>query len=157
MTTPPSNHRPFHRQWARWGALVCALWACGGGEVQDLSTEQLSRVVEQQRPGLKRCYDAALEKHPYKQQMELEAIIHIEPSGKVDSVEIEGSGGLPGMSACLRSAIGAWRFPQARDATHTSLPLVFKPEVRPAGPTLDTVQQALRQLSNSQAPQQPKP
>jgi hypothetical protein len=124
--------------------------------VQDLSTEQLSRVVEAQQPGLKRCYDAALEKHPYKQQMQLQAIIHIEPSGEVDSVEIEGTGGLPGMSACLRKAIGAWRFPKARDATHTSLPLVFKPEVRPSGPTLETVQEALRQLSK-QPPQPQKP
>lgn len=126
--------------------------ACRSGEVRDLSTAQLSGVVVAQQPSLERCYDAALEKTPYKQPMELQAIIHIEPSGEVDSVQIEGSGGLPGMSACLRSAIEKWRFPEAPDATHTSLPLHFKPEIKREGPTLDQVQDALRGLYNADKP-----
>ncbi len=130
--------------------LLSGALACRDGEIQDLSTEQLSSVVVAQQPSLERCYDAALEKTPYKHAMELQAVIHIEPSGEVDSVQIEGSGGLPGMSVCLRSAIQKWRFPKAPDATHTSLPLHFKPEVKRAGPTLDQMQEALRGIYNAE-------
>jgi hypothetical protein len=129
-----------------WRALLlasCGL-GCRGGEVQDLSTAQLSAVVEAQQPTLKSCYDQALEKTPYKHAMELQAIIQIEPSGEVESVQIEGTGGLPGMGPCLRDAIQKWRFPKARDATHTSLPLHFKPEIKREGPNLDDLQDALR-------------
>jgi hypothetical protein len=132
--------------------LLGGFSGCRGGEVHDLSTQQLSSVVVAQQPSLKRCYDAALEKTPYKQPMELQAIIHIEPSGEVDSVQIEGSGGLPGMSSCLRDAIKKWRFPEAEDATHTSLPLQFKPEIKHAGPTIDQMQEALRGLYNADKP-----
>jgi hypothetical protein len=117
--------------------------ACGG-EPRDLSTEQLARVIDAQQPSLKRCYDAALAQHPYRQEMQLQAVIEIAPSGRVSSVELEGGGGLPGMAPCLRKTIAGWRFPRAPDATHASLPLIFKPEIKPAGPTLDDVQQALK-------------
>lgn len=130
---------------AGFGAGACALCACGGGE--DLSTQQLSRVVNANRPALEQCYDAALEKHPYKQEMRLEAIIHVAPSGRVSSVELEGGEGLPGMGECLRAAIRGWTFPNADAATHTSLPLIFKPEVVKSQPDLDTVKEALRQVA----------
>ena len=129
---------------ARALAAAWLLGACGG-EPRDLSTAQLAAVVEARRPTLKACYDAALERHPYTQEMRLDAVIEIAPSGRVRSVELEGGGGLPGMAACIRKAIGSWEFPRAEDPTHTSLPVIFKPEIKPAGPTLDDVQQALKQ------------
>jgi hypothetical protein len=113
------------------GLIVCAtgtaLAACG--KAHDLSTEQLSRVVEQNRPALKTCYDDALEKHPYTQDMHMSAILHIATSGQVASIKFEGGSGLPGMQDCLRTQIKAWQFPKAQDETATSLPLVFHPEV----------------------------
>jgi hypothetical protein len=126
-----------------WAGLA----ACNAGR-HDLSTEQLARAVDAQRPALKRCYDAALEQHPYKQEMRIEAIIHIAPSGKVSAVELEGGGGLPGMNACLRQAILTWTFPRAEDPTDTSLPLIFKPEVvkQQQPGNLDAIKQALEQL-----------
>jgi hypothetical protein len=138
--SPPGRLRQAIQRGLVLGLL---LGACG--EPRDLSTAQLARVVEAQQPSLKVCYDAALAQHPYRQEMRLEAVIDIAPSGLVTSVELEGGGGLPGMVACLRKAIARWEFPRAPDATHASLPLIFKPEVKPAGPTLDDVQQALKQ------------
>jgi hypothetical protein len=108
-------------------ALLCA---CEGAD-DGLTVEQLTRVVAEQRPSLKTCYDAALEQTPYKHEVRMNAVIHIEPSGKVLEVELD-EGGLAGMAACVREAILAWTFPAAESETHTSLPIIFKPELTPA-------------------------
>ena len=109
-----------------WAVLL--LGAACGSKAQDLSTEQLSRVVDANRPSLEACYDAALETHPYKREMRMRAVIEVEPSGKVKKVELD-EGGLPGMPKCIEAAILKWQFPQAPDPTHAELPIVFQPEV----------------------------
>lgn len=106
--------------------LLPLLVACGGG---DLSTEQLSAVVEKEQPTLKACYDEALAKHPLKDEVRMEAVLRITPGGKVASVELDPPPPLPGLSTCLNDAIGRWTFPSAEKTTSTSLPLIFRPEV----------------------------
>jgi hypothetical protein len=118
------------------------LAACG--KDRDLSTEQLSRVVEANRPALKVCYDAALEKYPTKREMHFDAVLHIAPSGQVTSVELPEQSGLPGMQDCLRAAIMRWQFPKAQAETATSLPLVFRPEVVKSQPSMDTLHELLQ-------------
>lgn len=127
--------------------LMLAPLLCGGckREVHDLSTEQLAQVVEVEQPGIKRCYDAALVSTPYRQEMRMEAVISIAPSGRVVSVNLNGGGGLPGMATCLRNTIKQWQFPKAKDSTHTSLPLVFQPKLKSPGMDFETFKQALRQ------------
>ena len=122
------------------GCLLLA--ACGQGH--DLSTEQLSRVVEANRPALKVCFDAALDKFPTKQEMHFDAILHIAPSGQVTSVEMPQGAGLPGMQDCLRAAIMRWRFPKAQAETATTMPLVFRPEVVRTQPSMDTLKDLLQ-------------
>ena len=110
-------------------SLACMLsLACGSSDAKELTTEQLSAVVDAQREGLQACYQAALERTPYKSEVRMAANIFIRPSGEVDHVEIEESG-LKGMPDCLSKAIGQWRFPAAEAQTATNLPLVFTPEV----------------------------
>lgn len=116
-----------------WAVMACApallcLAACSGDK-DDLSVQQLSQVVDQQRGTLKACYDAALEKHPYTSEVRMNAVIRIDPGGSVREVEFAETG-LPGMPECLRAAIKAWRFPAAKEETHTSLPIIFKPETK---------------------------
>jgi hypothetical protein len=132
----------------RAGALLVLLALAACGKSHDLSTEQLSRVVTAGRPALKVCYDDALEKFPFKGEMRMDAILHIAPNGQVKSVELEGGKGLPGMQDCLRAQITRWQFPQAREETATSLPLVFKPEVVKTQPDLHTLEDLLK---NTQA------
>jgi hypothetical protein len=134
--------------------VVPALFAAGacGGAKRDLSEQQLSVAVAAQQPSLERCYQSALETSPYRQEIRMDAAIHIAPSGKVTAVDLDGSGGLPGMSPCLKQAIMSWRFPEAKDATHTSLPLIFKPQVTKAQPDQAAIQQAVREALKSQAP-----
>jgi len=143
----------------RGAALAASLCqAACGGKGDDLSTDQLSAVVTAQQPTLKRCYDAALERAPSAQELRMDAEIAIAPSGRVSSVEIdEGEVSLPGLGTCLRDAIRTWKFPQARETTHTALPLIFKPEVTPAGPTLDQVQEVLRDMGVPPAHPAPPP
>jgi len=130
-------------------ALASATAACG--KPQDLSTEQLSAVVAAERPSLKQCYDTALAKTPYKEEIRLQAVIHVQPSGGVSGVELEGGGGLPGMSDCIRTAIARWHFPRAKDPTDTSLPLIFKPEVAPPQATAPVIEELRRQLGAARA------
>jgi hypothetical protein len=110
------------------GACASIVFGCQGRPVADLSEAQLSRVVDERRPTLESCYNAALEKTAYKNEVRMAAIIHVAPDGSVASVEVEGTG-LPGMPACVHDAIKTWRFPTATDATHTRLPIVFSPQV----------------------------
>jgi hypothetical protein len=127
--------------------FIVGLGACSS-QPHDLSTAELSAVVDAQRPALKQCYDQALERSPYKQDMRMDAIIEIAPTGRVKSVSLHGGGGLPGMNDCLRAAIKQWQFPRAKDATATSLPLVFHPEVKPAQPNLEPLKQAFKQVAH---------
>lgn len=141
----------------RLSLLVPVLLAAAcNREPQDLSTQQLSQAVSQQQPTLKRCYDLALGTEPYRQDVRMQAVLEIAPSGSVRSVELTGSG-LPGMPDCIRKAIKTWRFPEARDATHTSLPLIFHPEVVNKGaPDPAAFQRAIQGIMQ-QPPQQPPP
>lgn len=139
------------------GSRVRALACCGllaavacGGPKQDLSEQQLSAAVDAQRPSLERCYQSALETSPYKQEIRMDAVIHIAPTGAVSGVELEGQGGLPGMSPCIKQAISAWRFPEAKDATHTSLPLIFKPQVQKPQVDPAAMQRAVQDALQSQ-------
>ena len=121
-------------------------------EPQDLSTQQLSQAVSQQQPALKRCYDVALGTEPYRQDVRMQAVLEIDPDGSVDSVQLTGSG-LAGMPDCIRKSIKTWRFPKARDATHTSLPLIFHPEVVNKGaPDPKAFQRAMQGLLQATKP-----
>jgi hypothetical protein len=138
-------------------ALCTAIAACGG-EPADLSTEQLARVVAAQQPTLKACYDAELERAPSSVTVHFDATIHVAPSGRVSSVEFEPGAAPPPLLSCVRNAIARWTFPRAEEPTHTSLPLVFKPEVVKSGPNLDDVQKMLKQLGSEAArPAQKQP
>ena len=135
-----------------------AIAGCGG-EPADLTTEQLSKVVTAQQPTLERCYDAELERQPTARELRIDAVIHIEPSGRVSSVGLD-PGASPPLQACLRDAIKRWQFPRAAAPTETSLPLIFRPQVVPSGPHSDEVHELLKQqlkLKPAQPAQTPAP
>lgn len=136
--------RPMGRNWTLTLPLaplfmgLCFAGACGGGEPEDLSTEQLSMVINGRRPQLQECYETALADNPSRKEVRMHAAIHIKPSGEVYKVEIDEGGALPGMVKCLEQAIVGWKFPTVPDETHASLPLIFRPEStdgKPSGST----------------------
>jgi hypothetical protein len=133
---------------ARTSSLLCLCVAASGtacgGPPQDLSTAQLSQSVAVQQPTLKRCYDDALKKQSYDPELHMQATLHIAPDGSVTRVELAGGGGLSGMAPCIRDSIKRWRFPKARDATDTSLPLIFRRDPPKDGPNSVAAQEMLR-------------
>ena len=126
----PAGTRDRHRRQLGLARLlvVGALLTGCASEAQDLSTEQLSKVVAANRDSLQGCYQAALERTPYKSEVRMTANIFIQPSGAVRKVEVDKDG-LKGMPECIEQAIAKWVFPKAPDETATTLPLVFNPEV----------------------------
>ena len=96
-------------------------------EVDDLDNAQLEAVIAEQRPSIQVCYQDALDREPYENEVRMQATLHVRNSGEVAQVQL-GEGGLPGMRPCLEQAIMKWRFPEAGDDTHASLPIIFQPE-----------------------------
>jgi hypothetical protein len=126
-------------------ALLALAGACNKAPTQDLSAEQLTFVVQSHQPALKNCYEVALSKNPYRQEMRMQAVLDITPEGRVKTVSLEGGGGLPGMNKCITAEIKSWQFPKAKDPTATSLPIIFQPEVKqPRGPDIE----AFKKLMN---------
>lgn len=111
----------------RWVALPCLAIAACGTASDDLGDAQLNAVIDEMRPTLQVCYQAALDRESYDGEVRMQATLRVRPTGEVSEIEL-GDGGLPGMRACLEQAILKWRFPAAGDETHASLPLVFQPE-----------------------------
>lgn len=130
---------------------VSLLVACDAAP-RDLTTAQLSQVVAAEQPALKVCFDAALKSHPYDHEVRMQATIHIAPDGSVSGVELDGKGGLPGMSTCVRDSVKRWKFPQASDATHTSLPLIFKRDPPKGGPDSEAAKEMIRRALGQTAP-----
>ena len=103
-----------------------ALVGCNA-PANDLNHAQLNSVIDEMRPTLQVCYQAALDRESYDGEVKMQATLRIAPGGEVSEVEL-GDGGLPGMRPCLEQAIMKWRFPAAGDETEASLPLIFHPE-----------------------------
>ena len=79
------------------------------------------------RPSIQFCFQTALDRRPHVDEVKMEAVIHVRPSGEVYEVDV-GEGGLTGMKPCLEQSIIKWRFPVVAGETHTRLPLVLRPE-----------------------------
>jgi serine/threonine-protein kinase len=90
-----------------------------------LSADELSKVVMTKRLDLQRCYSTALRVAYGAPSVALDLEIQIAPSGIVTNVSM--TEGLPGMKECIVQAVNSWRFPRAREATVTRFPVKFVP------------------------------
>lgn len=137
-------------------ALLCAVAASGcrksGG---DLSTQQLSEVVTREQPTLEPCYQAGLERTPYEHEFRIEAKLSINPDGTVSKVELDQNG-LQGMGPCIDKTIRSWRFPEAKAATHASLPLIFRPKVVESLPDNVQIPPGFKILNDPRVPHDPR-
>jgi len=91
-----------------------------------LTSEQLSAVVNNGRKHLQRCYETALRGSNSTETVRLDVDIEVSPNGNVTSVHTAGKG-LPGMEECITRTVKMWRFPMSGEATQTHFPVVFQP------------------------------
>jgi hypothetical protein len=92
-----------------------------------LSADELSKVIMTKRLDLQRCYSTALRVAYGAPSVALDLEIQIGPSGTVTNVS--ATDGLPGMKECIVQAVNSWRFPRAREATATRFPVKFAPGI----------------------------
>ncbi|HEX5656915.1 MAG TPA: AgmX/PglI C-terminal domain-containing protein, partial [Polyangiales bacterium] len=100
----------------------------GGPVASELTPQQLTKVVQDNKNQLQRCYETALRAAGGKQDSAIKISVNVlvGGSGTAKSVSTTGDG-LGNMTDCIRSAVKHWRFPQAQSESEFAFPLVFQP------------------------------
>ena len=93
-----------------------------------LTPQQLTKVVQDNKTQLQRCYEAALRAAGGKQEAAIKISVNVVvgTSGTTKSVSTQGDG-LGNMTDCIRSGVKRWRFPQSGGESEFAFPLVFQP------------------------------
>jgi uncharacterized membrane protein len=99
-----------------------------GPVASELTPQQLTKVVQDNKNQLQRCYETALRAAGGKQDSAIKISVNVlvGGSGTAKSVSTTGDG-LGNMTDCIRSAVKHWRFPQAQSESEFAFPLVFQP------------------------------
>ncbi|MDB4988214.1 MAG: Fe-S oxidoreductase [Myxococcaceae bacterium] len=102
----------------------------GGGQPGGpaLTPQQLTKVVQDNKTQLQRCYETALRAAGGKQDAAIKISVNVVvgTSGSAKSVSTQGDG-LGNMTDCIRSGVKRWRFPQSGGESEFAFPLVFQP------------------------------
>ncbi|HEX6240477.1 MAG TPA: GYF domain-containing protein [Polyangiales bacterium] len=100
----------------------------GGGGGPTLTGPQLSKVVQDNKVQLQRCYETALRAAGGRQEGTIKVVVAVTVgmSGSVKSVGTQGAG-LGNMNDCIKQSVRRWRFPQSGGDSPFEFPLVFQP------------------------------
>jgi predicted Zn finger-like uncharacterized protein len=100
----------------------------GGALAPSLTPQQLTKVVQDNKTQLQRCYETALRASGGKQDAAIKISVNVVVggSGTTKSVSTQGDG-LGNMVDCIRGAVKRWRFPQSGGESEFAFPLVFQP------------------------------
>lgn len=98
----------------------------GGGP--SLTGTQLSKVVQDNKVQLQRCYETALRAAGGKQDgaIKVTVTVVVGMSGTARQVTTQGAG-LGNMTECMKQAVKRWRFPASGGESEFAFPLVFQP------------------------------
>ncbi len=99
-----------------------------GSNQPTLTPQQLTKVVQDNKAQLQRCYETALRAAGGKQEAAIKISVNVVVgiSGSTKSVSTQGEG-LGVMTDCIRSSVKRWRFPQSGGESEFQFPLVFQP------------------------------
>ncbi|MDB4974470.1 MAG: Fe-S oxidoreductase [Myxococcaceae bacterium] len=102
--------------------------AGGSASGPALTPQQLTKVVQDNKTQLQRCYETALRAAGGKQDAAIKISVNVVvgTSGSAKSVSTQGDG-LGNMTDCIRSGVKRWRFPQSGGESEFAFPLVFQP------------------------------
>jgi hypothetical protein len=93
-----------------------------------LNSNQLMKVVQDNKVQLQRCYETALRASGGRQDGTIKITVSavVGTSGVVKQVTTQGTG-LGNMTDCMKQAVKRWRFPQSGGESEFAFPLVFQP------------------------------
>jgi len=98
----------------------------GGRGGEGLTAQQRTRVVGNNRPALRRCYETAIRGSGNPPTVRMDVTVHVGASGRVMRVRAVGND-IGGLRRCIESTVRRWVFPSSGNTTETSFPVVFQP------------------------------
>lgn len=101
----------------------------GSGGGAGLDATAIQRTVRRYSPAVRQnCWQRALNARApgVPSSAKVTAQITVEPSGRVQSVQVSGAPrGYPGLAGCIESSVRGWAFPRAAGETVTNVPFMF--------------------------------
>ncbi len=98
----------------------------GGGSRPAPSQSDISRVINNNRGGIKNCYQRALLRDNSLTHGKISVKVTIGISGRVKHTAIDGPPQFRALDPCIKEVVGRWAFPQAGDEYGTEFVYVFQ-------------------------------
>ena len=90
------------------------------------SQSDISRVINNNRGGIKNCYQRALLRDNSLTHGKISVKVTIGISGRVKHTAIDGPLQFRALDPCIKEVVGRWAFPQAGDEYGTEFVYVFQ-------------------------------
>ena len=90
------------------------------------SQADISRVINNNRGGIKNCYQRALLRDNSLTHGKISVKVTIGISGRVKHTAIDGPPQFRALDPCIKEVVGRWAFPQASDEYGTEFVYVFQ-------------------------------
>jgi hypothetical protein len=98
----------------------------GGGSRPAPSQSDITRVINNNRGGIKNCYQRALLRDNSLTHGKITVQVNIGISGRVKRTTIDGPPQFRALDPCIKEVVGRWAFPQAGDEYGTEFVYVFQ-------------------------------
>jgi predicted Zn finger-like uncharacterized protein len=99
----------------------------GGGAARPAPTQgDITRVINNNRGGIKNCYQRALLRDSSLTHGKISVKVNIGISGRVKRVGIDGPPQFRSLDPCIKEVVGRWAFPQGPDEYETEFVYVFQ-------------------------------
>jgi len=103
-----------------------AITGGGGSSRPAPSQSDISRVINNNRGGIKNCYQRALLRDSSLTHGKITVQVTIGISGRVKRTGIDGPPQFRSLDPCIKEVVGRWAFPQAGDEYGTEFVYVFQ-------------------------------
>jgi len=97
-----------------------------GIERRPPSQEEISRVINNNKAGIKTCYQRALLRDSTLTHGKITVKVSIGLSGRVKSVGVDGPMQFRALEPCIREMLGRWAFPPASEEYGTEFSYLFQ-------------------------------
>ncbi|HZL20948.1 MAG TPA: AgmX/PglI C-terminal domain-containing protein [Polyangia bacterium] len=120
---PANDANARYRDTSRPGLAITG----GGGSSRPApSQSEISRVIGNNRGGIKNCYQRALLRDSSLTHGKITVSVTIGISGRVKRTSVDGPPQFRSLDPCIKEMVGRWVFPQAGDEYGTEFVYVFQ-------------------------------